>query len=74
MPTVQLALPLLQLLSILLFILSAALPTTYSYSAVTLDRPASTWMGTTTSPAGYVVLAVFGVIRWTGVLVDLAGE
>jgi hypothetical protein len=31
-------------------------------------------MGTTTSPAGYLVLALFGVIRWTGVLVDLAGE
>lgn len=67
-------LPLLQALSMLLYILSVAFPSSYSYSNSAVPSPGPSFFGTVTSPVGYLVLALFSVIRWSGVVFQQARE
>ncbi|GAA5919423.1 hypothetical protein JCM1841_002379 [Sporobolomyces salmonicolor] len=67
----------LQLLSALLSILSIAFPIHRNYEPLESNGSrfvAPSLLGTTTSPAGYVVLSLLILTRWVGVIFELASS
>ncbi|GAA6016071.1 hypothetical protein JCM10207_004432 [Rhodosporidiobolus poonsookiae] len=70
----ELRLVLLQALSILLDILSVALPIRPNYLLFDNRYIAPHLFGTTSSPASHLVLSVFICLRWTGLILDAAAR
>ncbi|GAA5880463.1 hypothetical protein JCM1840_003545 [Sporobolomyces johnsonii] len=67
----------LQLLSAILSILSIAFPIHRNYEPLESDGSrfvAPSLFGTTTSPAGYVVLSLLILARWVGIIFELASS
>ncbi|GAA5897155.1 hypothetical protein JCM6882_001805 [Rhodosporidiobolus microsporus] len=66
----------LQILAVLLDVLSVVFPLQRNYLPFDTDgrRSAPTLLGTTLSPAGHLVVALFVVVRWSCLIVETAGS
>lgn len=71
----QFRLLVLQSFSVLIAIISVALPIAFDYTYLTAFSTLSlvpTLFGTTSSPTGFVLLNAFVFVRWSGLALDLA--